>query len=67
MKKSTNKNTKLRDPDGIIYKYPDRDCKSCLNYPCFYGIENLKSNFAKYGCQQYDEKSSESEVNNSSE
>jgi len=46
---------KERDSGGIIYKYPNRDCKECLNYPCFYGIDNLSCNFAKYGCQQYEE------------
>lgn len=46
---------KERDSGGIIYKYPNRDCKECLNYPCFDGIDNLSCNFAKYGCQQYEE------------
>lgn len=57
---------KVRDSEGIILKYNDRDCKMCANYPCFYGIDNLSCNFAKYGCQQYEE-SVKSEINNSSE
>lgn len=59
------KDGKIRDSEGVILKYPERDCEKCLNYPCFYGIENLSCNFAKYGCIQYE--SSKSETNNSSE
>lgn len=61
------KDGKVRDSEGIILKYPDRDCKICINYPCFYGIDNLSCNFAKYGCQQYEEDGNESETNNTSE
>lgn len=57
---------KVRDSEGIILKYPERDCKKCLNHPCFEGMDNLSCNFAKYGCQQYDEESVKSEIDNSS-
>lgn len=42
---------KLREKE---YKFPLRSCKQCLNYPCFYGIENLKADFAKYGCVDFE-------------
>ena len=49
-----NSNTNsLKDSEGIKYKYPNRDCKECLYYKCFVGIENLSCNFAKYGCRKY--------------
>lgn len=36
------------------WKFPMRDCKKCKNYPCFVGIENMKANYAKYGCINYE-------------
>lgn len=44
-----------RDDDNNIYKYPSRKCKDCKKYPCFRGIENLDSDFAKYGCLEFEE------------
>lgn len=41
------------DEEGIKYKHPERTCKNCLKYPCFRGIENFKSDMAKYGCVLY--------------
>jgi hypothetical protein len=38
---------------GIKLKFPDRTCKACKKYPCFIGIENTRSDFAKYGCIYY--------------
>lgn len=43
----------LKDPSGIPYKFPNRDCEECARYPCFEGIQNLSCNFAKYGCRKY--------------
>ena len=43
-----------RDPDGIRYYNPERSCKECRHYPCLIGHENLKADFAKYGCTMYD-------------
>lgn len=43
----------LKDSEGIKYKFPDRTCKDCINYPCFEGIKNMKCDFAKYGCRKY--------------
>lgn len=28
----------------------ERKCEQCVNWPCFAGIENLESDFAKEGC-----------------
>jgi hypothetical protein len=30
-----------------------RLCEQCCNYPCFEGIENLESDFAKEGCHAF--------------
>ena len=35
------------------WKFPGRSCKKCDLYPCFRGIENMKADFAKYGCKHY--------------
>lgn len=35
------------------WKFPMRTCTNCELYPCFNGIENCKSDFAKYGCVKY--------------
>lgn len=32
---------------------PPRLCHSCVNYPCFDGIDNLETDFAKAGCHGY--------------
>lgn len=45
----------LKEQHKRYWKYPDRNCKRCRNYPCFVGIENSKVEFAKYGCFKYDE------------
>ena len=44
-----------KDKYGVKLKYPERSCKDCRKYPCFSGIENCKSDFAKYGCTYYSE------------
>lgn len=31
----------------------ERSCMLCVNYPCFDGIENLESDFAKEGCHAF--------------
>lgn len=43
----------FKDPDGFHYKYPERNCKRCLKYPCIDKQYLLKSNFAAYGCKNY--------------
>ena len=30
--------------------HADRTCRHCKNYPCFAGIENFETDFAKEGC-----------------
>ena len=30
-----------------------RLCHGCVNYPCFDGIDNLETDFAKAGCHGY--------------
>ena len=42
-----------KDKDGFRYKYPDRDCEKCEKYPCIENMSILKSNFAKFGCKNY--------------
>lgn len=44
---------KDQQEDISKYKYPNRTCKQCAKYPCFRGIENLSSDFAKYGCRDW--------------
>lgn len=46
----------VKDKFGVKLKYPERSCKNCKKYPCFSGITNCKSDFAKYGCIYYIEK-----------
>lgn len=41
------------DKEGNIYKFPERSCKRCLNYPCLANMHLYKSDFAKYGCINY--------------
>lgn len=41
----------LRDKDGITFKYPNRRCKDCSNFPCIKNMSKLKCDFAKYGCR----------------
>jgi hypothetical protein len=31
----------------------ERGCLRCVNYPCFEGIDNLETDFAKAGCHGY--------------
>jgi hypothetical protein len=44
---------KFKDKDGFHYKYPDRSCKHCLSYPCLADMDKLQSNFAAFGCRNY--------------
>lgn len=47
----------IKDKYGIRLKFPKRNCKDCLRYPCFPEIKKCSSNFAAYGCVYYkDEK-----------
>lgn len=46
----------------VRLKFPERSCKDCKFYPCILGHENLKSDFAKYGCTIYDGRNSESQT-----
>ena len=46
----------VKDPFGIVLKYPDHSCKICGHYPCFEGIENCVCDFGKYGCSIYSNK-----------
>lgn len=32
---------------------PSRLCHRCVNYPCFSGIDNLETDFARVGCRGY--------------
>lgn len=43
----------LKDKNGVKYKHPERSCSECCKDPCFTGKENLKVDFAKYGCTMY--------------
>lgn len=47
------KNLYKYDRTGIKYKFPERTCKVCKNYPCNEDLEELDADFAKYGCQYY--------------
>ena len=37
------------------WKYPSRSCNKCTLYPCFKGQENMKADYAKYGCKNFEE------------
>lgn len=44
----------FRDPDGVLYKFPNRTCKDCTEYPCMKDMDTtFVSDFAKYGCTKY--------------
>lgn len=43
----------MRDKDGIAFKYPNRRCKDCNNFPCMKNMFKLRCDFAKYGCQNW--------------
>ena len=43
----------VKDENGIVLKFPKRECKKCNKYPCLEGMEKLRSNFAAYGCIYY--------------
>jgi hypothetical protein len=45
----------FKDKDGFHYKYPERSCKRCLNYPCLENMNVLKCDFAAYGCKMYED------------
>lgn len=52
------KKTKYRfdyDRDGIKYQHPERSCKWCKCYPCMELSEKVDVDFAKYGCEEYEE------------
>ena len=37
-----------------------RLCHRCVNYPCFRGIDNLETDFARVGCRGYKEREPQS-------
>ena len=39
--------------EGYAYRFPERSCKKCVKYPCLEEMFNYKSDFAKYGCKNY--------------
>lgn len=43
----------IKDTWNVKLPCPEHTCKECLKYPCFSGIENTKSDFAKYGCKYF--------------
>lgn len=43
----------FKDKDNYHYKFPQRSCSRCLNYPCVPSIDKLKSDFAKFGCKNF--------------
>lgn len=45
----------FKDKDNFHYKFPQRCCKRCLNYPCLPKMNLLKSNFAKFGCKMWED------------
>lgn len=45
----------FKDKDGFTYSHPERSCERCLKYPCIDRMETLLSDFAKYGCVNYDD------------
>lgn len=45
----------FKDRDNFHYKFPQNSCKRCLNYPCLPHMEKLKSDFAKFGCKNFDD------------
>lgn len=45
-----------KDQFGIVIKFPERECKDCLWYPCMSNFEIFKTPFAKYGCRDYKNK-----------
>lgn len=44
----------FKDKDGFTYKHPERNCSECCKYPCVPNMDKLLSNFAAYGCINYD-------------
>lgn len=46
----------FKDPDGVVYAHPERSCKNCLNFPCLDNMQELRSDFAKYGCIRWSNK-----------
>lgn len=45
----------FKDADGLTYAHPERSCSRCLKYPCIPDMKSLRSDFAKYGCINYDD------------
>lgn len=45
-----------KDKFGVRLKFPTRSCEECKKYPCFPGIKKCSSNFAAYGCVQYQDR-----------
>jgi hypothetical protein len=43
----------FKDKDGFHYKFPERSCTRCRKYPCIANMEQLKGDFAKYGCVNF--------------
>lgn len=49
----------LKDKNNIIYKYPERTCLQCKKHPCFKGFDFVNIDFAKYGCENFIDGSTE--------
>lgn len=45
----------VKDKFGVSLKKPNRTCKDCKSYPCFTGLDKCVSDFAKYGCVNYED------------
>jgi hypothetical protein len=52
----------VKDKFGVSLKKPNRTCKDCNRYPCFTGIDKCVSDFAKYGCINYEDRCSFSQA-----
>jgi hypothetical protein len=45
----------FKDKDNFHYRFPQNSCKRCLNYPCLEEMNKLKSDFAKFGCRNFND------------
>lgn len=45
----------FKDRNNFYYKFPQRSCQRCLNYPCLPNMDKLKSDFAKIGCKNFND------------
>ena len=55
----------IKDKNGIKFKFPERSCKKCINYPCIdEKAFELGCDFAKYGCINYNDQNGKSASSN---